>query len=36
MFKKALNREIAFGKNVEEILKNLEKMEKNEVREFLK
>jgi len=28
MFKKALNREIAFGKNVEEILKNLEKMDK--------
>jgi hypothetical protein len=36
MLKKALNREIAFGKSVEEILKNLENMTKQEVREFVK
>lgn len=36
MLKKSLNREIAFGKSEDEILKNLENMTKQEVREFIK
>lgn len=36
MFKKALNREIAFWKSVENIFENLKNMEKKEVQNFLK